>query len=65
MRNNRFLQSPSFQKVLGDIGELFVQEYLSNHSDSYTKADKVDFLAQHLLQEALKEDFDYNIAPIR
>lgn len=65
MRNNNYQKLPSIQKILGDIGELFVQRHLSNHSDSYTKSDKIDFLAQHLLQEDLKENFDYSIDAIR
>ena len=65
MKNSKIKKLPSIQKVLGDIGENFVQKHLSTHSDSYVRADKIDYLTLHLLREDLNEDFDYNIEAIR
>ena len=65
MKNDKNQKLPSIQKVLGEMGEHFVQRHLSSHSDSYTRADGINFLAEHLLREGLKEDFDYSVDAIR
>lgn len=65
MKNDKNQKLPSIQKVLGEMGEHFVQRHLSSHSDSYTRADGINFLAEHLLREDLKEDFDYSADAIR
>lgn len=65
MKNHKTQKLPSIQKVLGEMGENFVQKHLSTHSYSHVKADEINYLAQHLLREDLSEDFDYNIDAIR
>jgi hypothetical protein len=65
MKNRKTKKLPTIQKVLGDIGENFVQKHLLAHSDSYVRADGINYLAEHLLREDLSEDFDYNIGAIR
>lgn len=65
MKNSKTKKIPTIQKVLGDIGENIVQKHLSTHSDSYVRADSIDYLALHLLREDLNENFDYNIEAIR
>ena len=65
MKNHKNQKLPSIQEVLGEMGEHFVQRHLSSHSDSYTRADGINFLAEHLLREDLKEDFDYSADAIR
>lgn len=63
--DKKIQKKPTIQKVLGDIGESFVQKHLSIYSDSYVRADKINYLAQYLLCKDLHEDFDYNINAIR
>lgn len=65
MKNSKPKKLPTIQKVLGDMGENFVQEHLSTHSDSYVRADGIDYLTLHLLRKDLNENFDYNIGAIR
>lgn len=65
MKKSKTKKLPTIQKVLGDIGESFVQKHLSINSDSSVRADAFEYLGLHLLRERIDEDFDYSSEAIR
>lgn len=52
------MENLTIQKIIGNIGERFVAIYLSKNSDSFVRADKIDFLAHHLLLPDSASPFD-------
>lgn len=53
----------SKQKLLGILGEFYCETILSKTMDSYTRADKLNFIGTSYLHESCHNDFDYTNMP--